>query len=222
MLGYYDYTVWLTYGSLISAAMGIMASLDGEGHPYVGIFYLLVCGLFDAFDGRVARTKKDRTEAQKKFGIQIDSLADLVAFGVLPGCIANAMICIKPETMRRYELACDAIIYFYILAALIRLAYFNVMEEERQKKEGGIRKYFEGLPVTSSALIFPSVMFFHYILPKDLTTIFLLVMLATGIAFISKIKVPKPQLKGIMIMIGIGAIEFLILGYTFFIARGGI
>lgn len=222
MLGYYDYTVWLTYGSLISAAMGIMASLDGEGHPYVGIFYLLVCGLFDAFDGRVARTKKDRTEAQKKFGIQIDSLADLVAFGVLPGCIANAMICIKPETMRRYEIACDAIIYFYILAALIRLAYFNVMEEERQKKEGGIRKYFEGLPVTSSALIFPSVMFFHYILPKDLTTIFLLVMLATGIAFISKIKVPKPQLRGIMIMIGIGAIEFLILGYTFFIARGGI
>ena len=222
MLGYYDYTVWLTYGSLISAAMGITASLKGEGHPYVGIFYLLVCGLFDAFDGRVARTKKDRTESQKKFGIQIDSLADLVAFGVLPGCIANAMICIKPETMRRYEIACDAIIYFYILAALIRLAYFNVMEEERQKKEDGIRKYFEGLPVTSSALIFPSVMFFHYILPRDLTTIFLLVMLATGIAFISKIRVPKPQLRGIMIMIGIGTIEFIILGYTFFIARGGV
>lgn len=222
MLGYYDYTVWLTYGSLISAAMGIMASLNGEGHPYIGIFYLLVCGLFDAFDGRVARTKKNRTESQKKFGIQIDSLADLIAFGVLPGCIANAMICIKPETMRRYEIACDAIIYFYILAALIRLAYFNVMEEERQKKEGGVRKYFEGLPVTSSALIFPSVMFFHYLLPKDLTTIFLIVMLITGIAFISKIRVPKPQFKGIMIMIGIGAIEFIILGYTFFIARGGV
>ena len=222
MLGYYDYTVWLTYGSLISAAMGIMASLKGEGHPYIGIFYLLVCGLFDAFDGRVARTKKNRTESQKKFGIQIDSLADLVAFGVLPGCIANAMICIKPETMRRYELVCDGIIYFYILAALIRLAYFNVKEEERQKKEDGSRKYFEGLPVTSSALIFPSVMFFHYLLPRDLTTIFLLVMLATGIAFISKIRVPKPQLKGIMIMIGIGAIEFIILGYTFFIARGGV
>lgn len=215
MLGYYDYTVWLTYGSLISAVLGIMESLKGEGHPYVGIFYLLVCGLLDAFDGRVARTKKDRTESQKKFGIQIDSLADLAAFGVLPGCIANAMCCIKPEALRKYEIACDVIICFYVLAALIRLAYFNVMEEERQKVEAGCRKYYEGLPVTSSALIFPSVMFFHYLLPRDLTTIFLLVMLATGIAFISKIRVPKPQLKGILIMIGIGAIEFLILGYTF-------
>lgn len=221
MLGYYDYTVWLTYGSLISAAIGIMESLKGEGHPYIGIFYLLICGLLDAFDGRVARTKKDRTEAQKKYGIQIDSLADLVAFGVLPGCIANAMICIKPETMRKYEIACDAIICFYVLAALIRLAYFNVMEEERQSKEGGVRKFYDGLPVTSSALIFPSVMFFHYILPKDLTTIFLIVMLITGIAFISKIRVPKPRLKEILFMIAIGAVEFIILGYTF-IARGGI
>lgn len=220
MLGYYDYTVWLTYGSLVSAVLGIIASLKGEGHPYIGIFYLLICGLFDAFDGRVARTKKDRTDAQKKFGIQIDSLADLVAFGVLPGCIANAMICIKPETMRRYEIACDGIICFYVLAALIRLAYFNVMEEERQKTEGGVRKFFEGLPVTSSALIFPSVMFFHYLLPRDLTTIFLLVMLAVGIAFISKIHVPKPQLRGILIMIGIGAIEFIILGYTFLVRSG--
>ena len=66
-------------------------------------------------------------------------------------------------------------------------------------------------------------MFFCFLEKRlDLTTIFLLVMLATGIAFISKIKVPKPQLRGIMIMIGIGAIEFIILGYTFFIARGGV
>ena len=83
MIGYYNYTVWLTYLSLISAALGIGASLHGIGHPYIGIFFLMLSGLCDAFDGRVARRKKDRTEEEKKFGIQIDSLADLVAFGVL-------------------------------------------------------------------------------------------------------------------------------------------
>ncbi|MDO4650680.1 MAG: CDP-alcohol phosphatidyltransferase family protein, partial [Eubacteriales bacterium] len=92
MLGFYDYTVWLTYLSLLSAGAGILASLQGGGHPYMGVFFLLVSGLCDAFDGRVARTKKNRTQMEKNFGVQIDSLADLVAFGVLPICIGSAML----------------------------------------------------------------------------------------------------------------------------------
>ena len=90
MIGVYDYTVWLTYGSLVSAMLGILVCLHGVGHPFVGVFFLLLSGLCDAFDGKVARRKQDRTEMEKNFGIQIDSLADLVAFGVLPGCIGFA------------------------------------------------------------------------------------------------------------------------------------
>lgn len=44
-------------------------------------------------DGRIARTKKDRTEQEKRFGIQIDSLNDLVCFGVLPAAIGWSMDC---------------------------------------------------------------------------------------------------------------------------------
>ena len=87
MLGFYDYTVVLTYCSVISAVIGIYVSLSGAGHPYIGVMLLLLCGLFDTFDGRVARSKKNRTEKEKAFGVQIDSLSDLVAFGVLPVCI---------------------------------------------------------------------------------------------------------------------------------------
>lgn len=217
MLGFYDYTVWLTYASLCSAGMGIMMSLRGEGHPYIGIFFLMACGFFDAFDGRVARTKKDRTDIQKNFGIQIDSLADIVAFGILPGCIANALMRVRPSITRGAAYIGYVIILLYMLAALIRLAYFNVMEEERQKTEGGTRKVYEGLPVTSSALIFPTVMLFHYVLPKDLTVVYLASMLATAFAFVSTLKVPKPGLRGILGMIGIGAIEFAILIFTFLI-----
>ena len=82
MIGVYDYTVILTYLSLLSGASGIIVCLKGIGHPYLGMFFLLFSGLCDTFDGKVARSKKNRTEREKRFGIQIDSLSDLVAFGV--------------------------------------------------------------------------------------------------------------------------------------------
>ena len=97
MLGYYNYTVILTYLSLVSAGLGITISLMGAGHPFLGTFFLLFCGLCDAFDGEIARRKKDRTEDEIKFGVQIDSLSDLVAFGVLPAIIGEAMIWQNPE-----------------------------------------------------------------------------------------------------------------------------
>lgn len=223
MLGFYDYTVWLTYLSLMSAGVGIIVCLNGTGHPYMGMFFLLACGLCDAFDGRVARSKKNRTEIEKKFGIQIDSLADLVAFGVLPACIGNAMILVLPtlpekirmkrEIMCTYPgiIVCTVIMVLYMLAALIRLAYFNVTEEERQQVESGPRKYYEGLPVTSAALIFPMVLTFQYILPVDITPFYFGALILTGFAFLSKIKIPKVGLKGILIMVAIGAVDFVVL-----------
>ena len=96
MLGFYDYTVVLTYLSLLSAGSGIVVSLSDGGHPYWGIFFLLLCGLFDAFDGKVARTKKNRTQMEMSYGIQIDSLADVIAFGVLPAVIGIALLRTSP------------------------------------------------------------------------------------------------------------------------------
>ncbi|MBO6159836.1 MAG: CDP-alcohol phosphatidyltransferase family protein [Firmicutes bacterium] len=222
MIGFYDYTVILTYLSLLSAGAGIIISLSGTGHPYIGTFFLLFCGLCDAFDGRVARTKDNRTEMEKNFGIQIDSLSDLVAFGVLPACIGAAMIRTSPFLTRLFvphhfgalevlRWFLYALLILYILAALIRLAYFNVTEEERQRTETGSRKFFLGLPVTSASLIFPGIMMMQYMLPMDITIIYFPVIMATGLLFIMPIKVPKPGLKGILIMIGIGFAEFLVM-----------
>lgn len=223
LLGFYDYTVILTYASLISAGIGIFVSLQGEGHPYLGIFFLLFCGLCDAFDGKVARTKKDRTEMEMKFGIQIDSLTDLVAFGVLPACIGNAMIRVSPtleEIPRRnadgrYTVSLAVLLFcimlLYILAAMIRLAYFNVEEEIRQKTEDEVRKFYCGVPVTSSALVFPTVLLLQYILPLDVTMLYFAFMMLLGFLFLSKIQIKKPGLKGILVMIVIGVIEFVLL-----------
>lgn len=226
MIGVFDYTVWLTYFSLIFATLGIVVSLHQTGHPYIGVFFLLMCGLCDAFDGKVARTKKDRTDFQKKYGVQIDSLSDLVAFGVLPACIGNAMMKVCPtisevpalrkegHIMFSGEIILYVILVLYVLAAMIRLAYFNVTEEERQKTESDGRKYYTGLPVTSAALIFPTVLLFQYLIPRDITLVYFGVMFLTTFLFVSKIQVKKPGIRGILIMVGIGFVEFIVLAIT--------
>lgn len=223
MIGVYDYTVILTYLSLLSACTGIAVSLSGGGHPYWGMFALLLCGLFDAFDGRVARTKKDRTEIERNFGIQIDSLSDLVAFGVLPACIGIAMlwrsaffkdkVYIPEKTILSLStsIILYAVLIFYVLAAMIRLAYFNVTEEERQRTEATVRHTYTGLPVTSACLIFPLVMVLDYEFQADFTPVYFVAIALTGFAFVSKIQVPKPGLRGILVLCGIGIAECVLL-----------
>lgn len=220
MIGFFDYTTILTYMSLVSAVLGIVVSLSGAGHPFIGSFFLLFCGLCDAFDGKVARTKSNRTEQEKNYGIQIDSLTDVIAFGILPGCIGAAMwrrLTLGDNNIIRedYNVLVYTVIVIYALAAMIRLAYFNVTEMERQKEEDGVRKSYTGLPVTSSSLIFPSIMLIHYMLDRDITPIYLAVMLVTAFAFLAKIKIPKPGLRGILIMIAIGLAECGVLLYLF-------
>ena len=139
MIGFYNYTVILTYLSLVSSALGIyFASGIGESgsHPEYAIVCLMLSGLFDMFDGKVARTRK-RTDEEKKFGIQIDSLCDLVCFGVLPSVIGYSIGMNSWADM--------FVLILFTLCAVIRLAYFNVMEEARQKVTKENRKEYEGL-----------------------------------------------------------------------------
>ena len=231
MIGFYNYTVVLTYLSLISASTGIFVSLSDKGHPYIGIMFLLFSGLCDAFDGKVARTKVNRAPEEKKFGIQIDSLSDIIAFGVLPAAIGATLLRVQKNPHDAVETGyifgkdvgtwgnifagfLFAVLGLYILAALIRLAYFNVTEEARQETETSCRKEYVGLPVTSSALIFPSFMLVRYILSIyckqiDITLIYFILLVATGIGFISPFKMKKPGIKGILIMVGIGLAELI-------------
>jgi len=223
MIGFYDYTTILTYLSLLSACTGIVVALAGEGHPFMACFFLMFCGFCDAFDGKVARTKKDRTDMERNYGIQIDSLSDLVAFGVLPACIGGALILdstylknIAEQYRDKWFFAVGALVLFailllYVLAALIRLAYFNVTEEERQKTEGGVRKYYTGLPVTTASLIFPLVMLAQYVTAADISLFYIAVALLTAVAFVSKMQVPKPGLNGILGMMAVGVILLIVM-----------
>ena len=229
MIGVYDYTVILTYLSLLSGCTGTIIAMSGVGHPYIGMFLLLLCGLCDGFDGRVARMKKDRTPLERKFGVQIDSFSDLIAFGMLPAAIGMSMLrhyerlsdlhelpesWLDPSTAAAhsdlYRAALIIIALIYVLAAMIRLAYFNATEEEREEeiRKNGVA-YFTGLPVTTAALVFPMVLLMHYVPQIDLTIPYFVVMLAMAVLFLGRFKIRKPGRKGVWIMVAIGFAEFV-------------
>ena len=182
-LGFYDYTVVLTYISLGISVFGITMAL--EGNFKMAIFCLALSGLCDMFDGKIARTKKNRTEDEKNFGIQIDSLCDVVCFGVFPVMICYCLGVNTPAGV--------ASLIFYSIASVIRLAYFNVTEAKRQTQTEENRKYYQGLPITSMAIILP----FLYLMRRYYMIHFLIVIhiavIIVGLLFNLNIKVKKPQ-----------------------------
>ncbi len=202
MIGYYNYTVLLTYAGMISAVIGIFCSIGGQFSA--AMWCLMVAGLCDMFDGAVAATKK-RDENQKRFGIQIDSLCDLVGFGVLPGLFCY--------TISENKLTAGVCAVMIILAAVIRLAYFNVLEENRQKEETGHRKSYLGVPVTTIALLLPIVYLLSHnqILPGSY--FYQIATALTAIGFITPVYIKKPQTTGKIILLVLGILEGVALDF---------
>ena len=193
LVGFYNYTVWLTYAGAAAAVCGIFFSAGG--HPFWGVICLLFAGATDMFDGKIASTMK-RNEAEKNFGIQIDSLCDLISFGVLPVAIG-------------YGLGLSGGFFFvsavlYIICAIIRLAYFNVDEIMRQKNENGSRKTYYGLPVTAAAMLFPLIYGLKDLLGAALLPVYQIALFAVAAAFILKFKIRKPSGAALWVIFALG------------------
>lgn len=198
-IGFYNYTVIATYLGLASAGMGCFFA--AEGMPKEALFCLMIAGAFDMVDGKIASTRK-RTVEEKQFGIQIDSLCDLVSFGVLPALLLHCFPLPKAAKGIAGVL--------FILAAIIRLAYFNVTEETRQSKTTGKRKFYEGLPVTSTALLLPLLYIFRRLIPDEVFGWCYLGLLALiGILFLSPFKLKKPAGTTMIVMAAIGVCEIV-------------
>ena len=197
MLGFYNYTVILTYLGMLIGFSGITCIL-AENRPGA-LVCLMVAGLCDMFDGKIASTMK-RTRQEMLFGIQIDSLSDLICFGVLPALIVytsgNSAIRFLPAAL-------------YVLCALIRLAWFNVDEEDRQSHETGSRNVYYGLPVTMSALIFPVTMSLSAKFKWNMGQIGSLTLMTMAAMFLTPFKIRKPKLAGKIGIVLVGAIGML-------------
>lgn len=186
MLGFYNYTVILTYAGMLSGFSGILCAANGELSK--AAHCLIAAGVCDMFDGKIASTMK-RTKQEKRFGIQIDSLSDLICFGVLPAVMAYEECKGSGLTLSLCGL--------YVLCALIRLAWFNVDEEERQNCEEGARQYYLGLPVTSMAIILPILMELGAAWRWPMQVVAPSALLLASVAFLTPFRIGKPDIVGI-------------------------
>ena len=139
LIGYYNPSVILTYIGLAASIVGITFAL--QGNIQVATMLIMVSSVCDMFDGAVARKVK-RNEEEKRFGIQIDSLCDLICFGIFPAIIGWGL------GIRGWIGIVGMV--FFVLCGVIRLAYFNVQEEIRQQQTASRREYYQGLPITTS------------------------------------------------------------------------
>ena len=188
-IGFYDYTVILTYLSVASAMVGMVFA--HKGIFGAAMLCLFLSGFCDAFDGTVARTKKNRTEDEKNFGIQLDSLCDVVSFGAAP---AFACYCMGVDSAVGVVILCA-----YVICAVIRLAFFNVQEAKRQQVESGCNKYYRGLPVTSSAIILPAFYLLRSLLPGKVFTLALHGLCGLiAFLFVLDFRVKKPDFSKIL------------------------
>jgi len=122
-----------TTGNLFCGFWAIV-SVFQEKFFYAAIAILLSC-VFDVLDGKVARL----SGATSKFGVQYDSLADLVSFGVAPAVLAFSW------ALREYGRFGWLAAFLFVVCGALRLARFNVMSAS------GETKYFKGLPIPAAA-----------------------------------------------------------------------
>lgn len=231
VVGYWHYGVILTYLSLALSVCGICfaAAWGGPRRSDIAAFFVLLAGLCDAFDGMVAKTRKNRTADDKMFGMQIDSLCDIVSFGVAPVMVGVAM------GMTRWYYC---IVYvFFVLCGLVRLAYFNVDEINRTKiADCGRREYYTGMPITNVSLALPvfyliATMFDNGacgVTQEQALIIRSVIMMSCyiicGLLFVIKFKMFKAHARGLIItvvtitllVIGLSLIRYYVCGVVLF------
>lgn len=156
----------ITSASLFGGFYAIVASFDGNFEK--AAVAILVSAILDGLDGRIARL----TGTSSRFGVEYDSLADLVAFGLAPG------ILIFTWALRPFGRYGWLAAFLYVVCGALRLARFNVQVTTIESKR------FNGLPIPAAAFLVTTtvLMFFHIgkgeEMIKHITVLILIYLLA--------------------------------------------
>lgn len=160
---------------LLSALLGIYAAIKGP--IYIAAVFGAWSVVFDWLDGLVASKMKNRTEAHRAFGAQLDSLIDMVSFGVLPAIILLSYSNYNPWFIPGA--------FTIIAACAIRLSYFNIYGLTNGKTYTGLAVDYNGLIVSLFFLI--ESFFNSAIFPQYLYILMMLVVFLN----LSSIQIPK-------------------------------
>ena len=190
-IGVYNLANCVTMLGIAAAVVGISFA----GNPRIAMLMLILSGVCDMFDGRVARMFP-RTELEKKYGIQLDSFADTVSFVIFPAVFLIA----QGRTVWTVLIAIA-----YVFAGVTRLCWFDITTD-------GNTKYFSGFPVTCIALFLPMwyvvAAIARFTVPTLAVALTLLVM---AVLFVANIRVKKPSGKATIVLAVIGLARLLIL-----------
>src|SRR5262250_113878 len=113
----------------------VSATATEDQHFYRAALLIVFAMFFDTLDGRVARM----TKTQSAFGLQIDSLADVVSFGAAPAML------VYQWTLHRLELTGRVAAFTFLACGAVRLARFNVLSMGEEGKPSKPSKYIVGL-----------------------------------------------------------------------------
>lgn len=187
-IGKYNKSLIITYLGVASAIIGMNFALNRN--LQYAMICLVIAGICDLFDGKVARMCK-RTEEEKLFGIEIDSLADMVGFVLFPVVIGYALGLKEWYYILGYV--------FLVLAGITRLGFFNISVVETNKDVPV--KTYSGLPVTSTSAIVPLSYFIcELVNGVELTTIYPYIIYIVAFLYIFNFKIPKPKGKAYLVI----------------------
>ncbi len=182
IIGYFRKCDMLTMLGTTIAFIGMCCAFNG--HFSLASLCLMLSGICDSFDGTLARKYK-YDKSQQEYGVQLDSLSDVICFGILP-----AIITVLISTSIVSVIIC----IFYMLCGVIRLAYFNMLHTTKAAKKGE----YIGLPITSIAIAYPIILIILRILnPGLLSKVMPAVLLIMGSLFIARFKLKKPNVPKI-------------------------
>jgi len=133
-----------TMGNVVCGFLSILSAF--EGHVTAACWFVILAGVLDVLDGRAARM----AGATSQFGVELDSLADFLSFGVAPAVLVYS---IRLNSLGKLGLI---ISIMYIMAAAYRLARYNIMADTEEKKD------FVGMPVPLAAFGLVSYVIFSY------------------------------------------------------------
>lgn len=173
-----------TTGTLFGGFYAIIAASQGRfSLAAVGIFVAMI---MDMFDGRVARL----TGTESDFGIQYDSLADLVAFGLASSLVAYlyslSSLALYGETLGKIGWLAA---FFYAAAAALRLARFNITRDEPEEQN-----VFTGLPSPAAAGLLVGLVWLGSeadMVGQDLIVPVFLITILAGVLMVSNVRYPS-------------------------------
>ena len=161
-----------------SAFLGVISIFAAVRAEYdVAIIYIVFSLICDGLDGRVARL----TKTTSKFGVEFDSLADIIAFGVAPAVLFYYSV---GQSFGRLGSLVAALV---VVFGAIRLARFNVTSQNTEPN------VFIGLPIPSAAITaaFWIGVYQHYAIFRGFESVILVLMLVLSVLMVSNVRFPS-------------------------------